>query len=128
MANSKDTMFDFLSNYISKKDIYSADAIAKISMFIFKSRKELNMTQKQFAIKMGVTQSMVSKWESATYNFTIENIAQIAEKLNMTFDISFRSESDYIENYRTQRNSGFKPCNEYKRNVIKFQDQLEQAA
>ena len=56
------------------------------------------MTQKAFAEFMGVTQAMVSKWESADYNFTIETIAQISEKLNFTFDIEFIPESEYLLN------------------------------
>ena len=47
---------------------------------------------------MGVTQAMVSKWESAEYNFTIETIAHISEKLNTTFDIEFKPESEYLAN------------------------------
>lgn len=98
MTNNRDKMFDFLSNYLSKSDIYAAKTIAKISMFILKYRQDLNMTQKEFAKKMGVTQAMVSKWESAEYNFTVETIAQICEKLNTTFDIEFKPESEYLAN------------------------------
>ena len=98
MTNNNNEMFDFLSNYLSKSDVYAAKAIAKISMFILKYRQNSNMTQKEFAKKMGVTQAMVSKWESAEYNFTIETIAQISEKLNTTFNIEFRPESEYLAN------------------------------
>ena len=95
-VNSK--MLDLLSEYTSRSDIYAAKAIAKISMSIFNQRKELKMTQKQFAKLMGVSQGMVSKWESAEYNFTIETIAQIAERLNMVFEIELKPESEYLRN------------------------------
>jgi len=98
MTNNHKEMFDFLSDYLSKSDVYAAKAIAKISMFILKYRQDANMTQKEFAKKMGVTQAMVSKWESAEYNFTIETIAHISEKLNTTFDIEFKPESEYLAN------------------------------
>ncbi len=98
MLGNKNEMFDFISNYISKSDVYAANAIAKISAFIYKRRLDLQMTQKAFAEMMGVTQGMVSKWESAEYNFTIENIAQISEKLNVIFDIEFTPESEYLSN------------------------------
>ena len=98
MTNTNNEMFDFLSTYLSKSDLYAANAIAKISMFILKYRLNANMTQKEFAKKMGVTQAMVSKWESAEYNFTIETIAHISEKLNTTFDIEFKPESEYLAN------------------------------
>ncbi len=96
MLNSKNQMFELMANYISKSDVYAASAIAKISAFIYKYRQDKKMTQKAFAKFMGVTQGMVSKWESASYNFTIENIAQISEKLNVTFDIEFFPESEYL--------------------------------
>ena len=98
MTNNRNEMFDFLSEYLSKSDIYASKAIAKISMFILKYRQDLNMTQKDFARKMGVTQAMVSKWESAEYNFTVETIAHICEKLNTTFEIEFKPESEYLAN------------------------------
>ena len=56
MTNASNEMFDFLSNYLSKSDVYATKVIAKISMFILKYRQEANMTQKEFAKKMGVTQ------------------------------------------------------------------------
>lgn len=96
MSNKNSEMYDFLSQYISKSDVYASKAIAKISMFIIQNRKKMDMTQKAFAKMMGVTQAMVSKWESAEYNFTIENIASIAEKLNTTFEIEFNPESEYL--------------------------------
>ena len=114
MQGKNDEMFDFLSEYVTKSDVYAADAIAKISMQLFKARKNLNMTQKAFAAMMGVSQGMVSKWESANYNFTIENIAQIAEKLNMTFEIKVHPESEYIENYRRERRTEFTHSNQYR--------------
>lgn len=98
MMNNKNEMVDFLSEYLSKSDVYASKVIAKISMFILEYRQEQNMTQKEFAKKMGVTQAMISKWESATYNFTIETIANISEKLNTTFDIEFMPESEYLAN------------------------------
>lgn len=99
MANTNNEMFHFLASYVSKSDIYAAKAIAKISMFIYQYRRDRNMTQKAFAEMMGVSQGMVSKWESADYNFTIENIAQISEKLNVTFDIVLTPESEYLRGH-----------------------------
>ena len=96
MSNQNKEVFEFISNYVSKSDVYATTAIAKISAFIYKRRKELGMSQRAFAKMMDVTQGMVSKWESAEYNFTIESIAQISEKLNVTFDIEFSPESEYL--------------------------------
>lgn len=98
MENTNKKMFKALSDYVSNSDVYAARATAKISMSIFKHRKEMKMTQKQFAEMMGVSQGMVSKWESAEYNFTIETLSQIAEKLHMVFEIDLKPESEYLKN------------------------------
>lgn len=98
MENANKKMFKALSDYVSNSDVYAARATAKISMSIFKHRKEMKMTQKQFAEMMGVSQGMVSKWESAEYNFTIETLSQIAEKLHMVFEIDLKPESEYLRN------------------------------
>lgn len=106
-------MFEFMSQFLSKSDIYSARAIAKISAFILKYRKKANMSQKSFAEMMGVSQGMVSKWESAEYNFSIENIAHISEKLNVTFDIEFIEESEYYSNKNSNEYEAFEPTGEW---------------
>ena len=98
-GNTKE-MYEFISNYISKSDIYAASVIAKISAFIINYRYKTGMTQKEFAKFMGVTQGMISKWESAEYNFSLESIAQIAEKLGVTVDITFTPEQEYLANAR----------------------------
>lgn len=89
--NKSDTMYNYLATHLSLCDIYAADAISTVAAFVFQSRKKLGLTQKEFAEKMSVSQGMISKWESADYNFSLESIAQIAAKLNSTFSIHFSS-------------------------------------
>lgn len=93
--NGNQQMIDLMAQYLSKEDIYAGQAIASVSAFVLKERTRLGMSQKEFAKKMGVTQGMISKWESAEYNFTIETIAQICAKLGHSFDISFMNENEY---------------------------------
>ena len=50
---------------------------------IKKIRKELHLTQKEFAAYMNVSQGMVSRWESREYNFTIKTLNEICQKLNL---------------------------------------------
>ena len=56
---------------------------AKINL----KRLEMEMDQKAFAKYMGVTQGLVSRWESGNYNFTISNLASICQKLNPGLDV-----------------------------------------
>lgn len=46
-------------------------------------RQELHMSQKQFADAMGVSQGLVSKWESGETNFTLSTLVSIASKLGL---------------------------------------------
>lgn len=57
---------------------------------IVKARIEKGMTQTEFADFMGVSQGMVSKWESEDYNFTIEAIANICEKLDWDMNVELK--------------------------------------
>ena len=126
MAKVRNEMFEFISKYISKSDIYAAKIIGKVSAFICRRRSELGMTQKEFSKFMNVTQGMVSKWESADYNFTIESIAKISEKLGYVVDINFESESDYLSNaYKNEYNL---PKNKNKFNLPNIADTRSTAA
>ena len=49
---------------------------------------------------MGVTQGMVSKWESRDYNFTIRSLNEICEKLEL--DLCVELEDRYSANDYTQ--------------------------
>ena len=79
IASAKKT--NWLTKDISKAEVKSIVELAKISAKIERCRLEMGMTQKEFAQYMGVTQGMVSKWESREYNFTIRSLNEICEKL-----------------------------------------------
>lgn len=74
---------------LSTEDIIAAKILADVSEKIVKQRVEMGMTQKQFARFMGVSQGMISKWESADYNFSVKALAEIASKLNLDLNICF---------------------------------------
>lgn len=87
-----DTLKAF-ENYISKADIYESNIAAKIANLIIDKRLEMDMSQKQFAKFMGVSQGLISRWEDGSCNFTIKTLANIAEKLKVTVDILFEPET-----------------------------------
>ncbi len=58
---------------------------------IERCRFDMHMSQKEFAAYMGVSQGMISKWESREYNFTVRSLNEICQKLNLKFNISFDS-------------------------------------
>lgn len=47
--------------------------------------KELGLSQKDFALMVGKTQTEVSRWLSGTHNFTIRTLAKISTVLGQDF-------------------------------------------
>ena len=68
-------------------------------MMIAEKRKELGMTQRELAEKMGVTDKAVSKWERALSYPDLPSLAKLAETLGMSVDelLQMKSESMQIE-------------------------------
>ncbi len=92
------------AEYLTMSDILAAKALAKISAIISKKRVDKRMSQKQFAEFMGVSQGMVSKWESEDYNFSIEALARICDKLDLQLEIEMKSDIDqYKQNFITKK-------------------------
>ena len=80
-----DQLAELLTSGLSASDIKAATVTADISARITKERIDRSLTQKQFAEIMGVSQAMISKWESGDYNFTIDAISRIFEKLDLDY-------------------------------------------
>ena len=87
ISNAQETTW--LTDGIAEAEAKSIIELAKISAKIVlgtrikKIRKELHLTQKEFAAYMNVSQGMVSRWESREYNFTIKTLNEICQKLNL---------------------------------------------
>lgn len=81
----------WITDGLSENEIKSTVELAKISAKIESKRSDLHMTQEEFARYMGVSQGMVSKWESREYNFTIKTLNEICEKLDLVLDITIQS-------------------------------------
>ncbi len=93
-SSTIDQLVNVLTANLSAADIKTAIVTSDISFRITKERIDRQMTQKEFAEYMGVTQAMVSKWESGDYNFTIGSLSKIFDKLNMDFDITINKPSE----------------------------------
>lgn len=82
-TNSLESIFN---SYLTPSEQLANRKLGRIASEIEMWRLNHNMTQKDFAKFMGVSQVMVSKWESGEYNFSIKTLANIAHRLNCTFD------------------------------------------
>lgn len=97
VTNAKKT--NWISEGISEAEVKTTIELARISAKIERCRLDLGMTQMEFAKFMGVTQGMVSKWESRDYNFTIRSLNEICQKLDLTLTVNIEKrclKNDYI--------------------------------
>ena len=72
---------------LSTEDKADADLKAEIAMHIHEKRIDMHMTQKEFAEFNGVSQTMVSKWESGEYNFSLDNLSHLMATLGLKLEI-----------------------------------------
>ena len=77
---------NWLTKGISEEQIKIEKALSVIAAKIYTKRTQMGMDQKAFAKFMGVSQGMVSRWESGTYNFSISTLIGICEKLELNFE------------------------------------------
>lgn len=57
---------------------------------IIRERNAQNLTQKQFADKIGIKQSNISRLESGNYNPSMEFLQKIAQALGKELHVEFR--------------------------------------
>lgn len=86
MINRKIETTNWLTKGISEKQLKTEKALSVISATIYTKRTKMGMDQKAFANYMGVSQGMISRWESGTYNFSISTLIGICEKIELTFN------------------------------------------
>lgn len=75
----------------SKNVDYLSDLQFSVANLIFSERLKRGMNQKKFAQEIGISKALLSEWENGDYNFTLELITEIADKLGVKPSISFIS-------------------------------------
>ena len=58
------------------------------------------MSQAEIARYIGVTKEMVSRWESGEYNFTINTLNEICDKLDLVFEPVVKNKFFYSSQVR----------------------------
>lgn len=101
-------LLELFDEKISEADIIAAKALSEISSVIVKQRLDLQMTQKEFASYIGVSQGMVSKWESADYNFSVKSLAEIAAKLDLDLSVKLHKPKVIHEEIEAYSSSTYK--------------------
>ncbi|MBR6408427.1 MAG: helix-turn-helix transcriptional regulator [Clostridia bacterium] len=76
---------DWLIKGIPEEQLEIEKTLALISAKINLQRIKLGMDQKSFAKFMGVTQGLVSRWESGSYNFSVATLITVCKKIGLSF-------------------------------------------
>lgn len=79
-------------DYICKDEKILIEEIQKVvrenvAAEYVKWRKEKNMTQAELAMRAGISRSNISRFESGTYNPSLETMVKIAAALDMNIKI-----------------------------------------
>lgn len=85
-------LIDALTQNMTTVDIAQTALHIELSQKIREARKKLGMSQKDLAEKMGVKQSLVSRWESSECNYTIDTLVEIADALGLSVRCPLTSE------------------------------------
>lgn len=84
-------VFEALTNNLSDAKVVAADVLSDIAVELVNYRVVNNLDQKDLARILNVSQPMISKYESGSYNFTIKTLYEIAFKLGLDVDFAIRS-------------------------------------
>ena len=91
----KATLMDLveaLTKDMSVVDMAQTALHIEISRTIRNARKQKGLSQKGLAEKMGVKQSLVSRWESSECNYTIDTLVEVADALGLSVRCPLTSE------------------------------------
>lgn len=85
-------LFEKLTEQMTDEMVASADALSDIAVELVKYRVNHNLDQRQMAKLLNVSQPMISKYESGTYNFTVKTLFEIAYKLGININLEVNGE------------------------------------
>lgn len=109
-----------LTSEMSASKLYYYDILYTLSTTVLENRLKREMTQKDFAKLLGVSQAMISKYESGDYNFTVKQICTICEKLDLNPNLSLSNLN--VSEKNEYRNSTGKNIENISSNSIDYYD------
>jgi putative transcriptional regulator len=109
-----------LTSEMSASKLYYYDILYTLSTTVLENRLKREMTQKDFAKLLGVSQAMISKYESGDYNFTVKQICKICEKLDLNPNLSLSNLN--VSEKNEYRNSTGKNIENISSNSIDYYD------
>ncbi len=90
-SDSMKTMISALALHLGDEEATLSVLQSMIAAEITGRRIDMNLTQKDLAHLLNVSQSTLSKWESGETNFTLSTLVSIATKLDIELQSPFVS-------------------------------------
>lgn len=90
-SDSMKTMISALALHLNDEETTLSALQSMIAAEITGRRIDMNLTQKDLAHLLNVSQSTLSKWESGETNFTLSTLVSIATKLDIELQSPFVS-------------------------------------
>ncbi len=90
MDNELYSLLTLVTKDLSAETVLLAGLKGIIAAEITMKRHEKKMSQAEFAALMGVSQSLVSRWEQGDVNYTLETLVRIASKLDIEMQSPFK--------------------------------------
>ncbi len=89
LTNVFDTLNWMTSGFTPEQEtMYSYyNLLGEISVRIVEYRRAHSLSQAQLAERLGITQAMVSKYESGDYNFSVRSLNDVCSKLGLGLEI-----------------------------------------
>ena len=94
--NRTKELISSMSENMAAEEMMLSSLQALIAAEITMKRHELGMSQAKLAGLMGVSQTLVSKWESGETNFTLKTLVQIASILGIEMEMPFKMEAPLV--------------------------------
>ncbi len=95
----KEKTYDLFSE-LTEADKTAANAKMDVAIAVRNKRIEMKKNQKELAQYLGVTQGMISKWENGNYNFTIDSLAALCDKLDIQLVSPLVKSEPSVNNYK----------------------------
>lgn len=87
------SIFADISDKSFSAKLNAARLLGTISAKIINKRVSMDLNQKEFAEFLNINQSMVSKYESGNYNFSIQSLCKLCAQLDLNVDINITDQN-----------------------------------
>ena len=80
-----------IAEHMSAAEVKASLIMSDIASGITEYQMNHSLDQKQMAELLGVSQPMISKYESGSYNYTIKSLCKLAEQMNFEINLQFKN-------------------------------------